>query len=344
MVIDVGAGTGVLSFFAALSGARRVFAIEASSALSDIIVELSIANGVDDRVVVVNKEVESVSSLEMLWSFPTVRELKNSNKGLDIKSSSTIETGARVDVLISEWMGFYLLHEAMLSSVLFARDNFLKHRDEGGIMLPDRASIYLTIGSMPDLWDEKIGWTLKPFHGLDVSSLAPALLALDRATLIVTSVSTTSVSVASTERLLSLDLWTIQEDQLDCLECRATPVLQSSENAMISQNDTSEQRSLHGFILWFDVEFPSGQSTESKPPNSDVPNSDVPHLDVPNSINRSVFDTSPFSPLSHWKQCVILFEQPMDLIPNLKIFCTATLQRQARCYQIEVEVVDVEEV
>lgn len=27
-----------------------------------------------------------------------------------------------MDVIVSEWMGFYLLHESMLGSVLFARD------------------------------------------------------------------------------------------------------------------------------------------------------------------------------------------------------------------------------
>jgi hypothetical protein len=28
----------------------------------------------------------------------------------------------KVDVIVSEWMGFYLLHESMLASVLVARD------------------------------------------------------------------------------------------------------------------------------------------------------------------------------------------------------------------------------
>jgi hypothetical protein len=32
----------------------------------------------------------------------------------------------KVDVIISEWMGFYLLHESMLGSVLYARDRWLK--------------------------------------------------------------------------------------------------------------------------------------------------------------------------------------------------------------------------
>ena len=31
----------------------------------------------------------------------------------------------RVDIIISEWMGYFLLYEAMLDSVLFARDKYL---------------------------------------------------------------------------------------------------------------------------------------------------------------------------------------------------------------------------
>ena len=30
-----------------------------------------------------------------------------------------------VDIIISEWMGYFLLYESMLETVLFARDKFL---------------------------------------------------------------------------------------------------------------------------------------------------------------------------------------------------------------------------
>ena len=46
-----------------------------------------------------------------------------------------------VDVVVSEWMGFYLLHESMLDSVLHARDRFLR-KDGAGVMLPSHATIY----------------------------------------------------------------------------------------------------------------------------------------------------------------------------------------------------------
>ena len=43
-----------------------------------------------------------------------------------------------IDVLLSEWMGYCLLYESMLSSVLFARDKWLR---PGGAILPDTATI-----------------------------------------------------------------------------------------------------------------------------------------------------------------------------------------------------------
>lgn len=43
-----------------------------------------------------------------------------------------------VDVLVSEWMGYCLLYESMLTSVLYARDRWLK---PGGAILPDTATM-----------------------------------------------------------------------------------------------------------------------------------------------------------------------------------------------------------
>jgi protein arginine N-methyltransferase 1 len=45
-----------------------------------------------------------------------------------------------VDIIISEWMGYFLLYESMLDSVLWARDKYLV---KGGKMLPDKVSIYI---------------------------------------------------------------------------------------------------------------------------------------------------------------------------------------------------------
>ena len=49
-----------------------------------------------------------------------------------------MELPEKVDVIISEWMGFYLFHESMLPSVLHARDAWLA---PGGIVLPSRCTL-----------------------------------------------------------------------------------------------------------------------------------------------------------------------------------------------------------
>ena len=51
-----------------------------------------------------------------------------------------VELPEKVDVIISEWMGYFLLRESMFDSVIVARDRWLK---EGGAMFPSHAKMYL---------------------------------------------------------------------------------------------------------------------------------------------------------------------------------------------------------
>lgn len=51
-----------------------------------------------------------------------------------------VDISEKVDIIISEWMGFCLLFESMLDSVIDGRDRLLK---EGGLMFPERARIFI---------------------------------------------------------------------------------------------------------------------------------------------------------------------------------------------------------
>ena len=55
VVVDLGAGTGLLSFFAVQAGARHVYAIEASS-IADFAAKLIEANGFRDRITLVRED------------------------------------------------------------------------------------------------------------------------------------------------------------------------------------------------------------------------------------------------------------------------------------------------
>lgn len=95
--MDVGCGTGLLSLFCAQAGAKHVYGVEASKGIFELAKSIVSANGLTDRITLINSEIEKIANLPV----------------------------DRVDVIVSEWMGFYLLHESMLSSVIYARDKWL---------------------------------------------------------------------------------------------------------------------------------------------------------------------------------------------------------------------------
>uniref|UniRef100_G1QRR3 type I protein arginine methyltransferase n=1 Tax=Nomascus leucogenys TaxID=61853 RepID=G1QRR3_NOMLE len=110
VVLDVGSGTGILSMFAAKAGAKKVFGIECSS-ISDYSEKIIKANHLDNIITIFKGKVEEVE--------------------LPVE---------KVDIIISEWMGYCLFYESMLNTVIFARDKWLK---PGGLMFPDRAALYV---------------------------------------------------------------------------------------------------------------------------------------------------------------------------------------------------------
>ena len=57
------------------------------------------------------------------------------------------------DIIISEWMGYFLLYESMLDTVLLARDKYLK---PGGAIFPDNASMWICAIEDQDYKEEKI--------------------------------------------------------------------------------------------------------------------------------------------------------------------------------------------
>merc|ERR1712232_538306 len=65
----------------------------------------------------------------------------------------TISLPCKVDVIVSEWMGYFLLRESMLDSVLFARD---KHLKPDGALFPSHATLYLAplgqVKALKDKW------------------------------------------------------------------------------------------------------------------------------------------------------------------------------------------------
>ena len=65
--------------------------------------------------------------------------------------------GAGVDIIISEWMGYALLYECMLESVIRARDKWLR-KDGNGMIFPDKATMFIAAIEDAEYMDEKINF------------------------------------------------------------------------------------------------------------------------------------------------------------------------------------------
>jgi hypothetical protein len=76
----------------------------------------------------------------------------------------------QVDIIISEWMGYFLLYESMLNTVLFARDKWLA---PGGMILPDKAVLHVVAiedeeyrREKIDFWEDVYGFDMSPIKSL----------------------------------------------------------------------------------------------------------------------------------------------------------------------------------
>ncbi|CAH1116695.1 unnamed protein product [Phaedon cochleariae] len=203
-VLDVGAGTGILSIFCAQAGAKIVYAVEASEVYK--IAEESVKeNNIQDVVKVIHSKVEDVNLPE------------------------------KVDIIVSEWMGFYLLHEAMLDSVIVARDRFLK---PDGLMFPETATLYSTPCSVPSMYDF---W--ENVNGVSMTHLGMKLREQASQKPVTEIVKPESI-LADPEVVIWMDLREVTLEDLDSIEMRHVAI-------------ANKKGKYQGICLWFTCTFPS---------------------------------------------------------------------------------------
>ncbi len=137
VVIDVGAGTGILSLLAAKAGARRVIGVERSD-MATYARELIQRNGFSDRVKIVHGNARNLKLNES------------------------------VDVIISEWLGHMAYVEGMFRSVIHVRDAWLK---PGGKLLPASVDVMFAPIDDKELYNEHGPgfWSKRNIHGIDFS-------------------------------------------------------------------------------------------------------------------------------------------------------------------------------
>lgn len=251
IVLDVGAGSGILSFFAAQAGAKRVYAVEASN-MAQYAQQLVASNNMSDRITVIAGKIEE------------------------------IELPEKVDIIVSEPMGYMLYNERMLETYLHAK----KWLKPNGKMFPSRGDLHVAPFCDEALYMEQYNkanfWYQSSFHNVDLSSLRDAAMKEYFRQPIVDTFDIRICQAKSIRHVV--DFLEAEEEDLHRIgECRRSQSELFDSSSIFFSLSTEipldfhmlETGTCHGLAFWFDVEFCGSSS----------------------SVYLS---TSPTEPLTHW--------------------------------------------
>lgn len=140
VVLDLGAGVGILSFLALKAGAKKVYAIEKMDSIH-LAKEVARRNRYGEKIQFIND------------------------------NSKNVELPEKVDVLLSETLGSFALEENTLDFTMDARTRFLK---EGGRMIPEEIKLWLAPVQFEKMNQRASFW--KDVHGVDYSAAYETML------------------------------------------------------------------------------------------------------------------------------------------------------------------------
>jgi SAM-dependent methyltransferase len=301
-VLDIGCGTGILSMFAAKAGAAKVVSLDASGIIEDARAIVQ-ANGKADVITLVRGKAEETD---------LSAHLRDADGG-------AADDDGKADVLISEWMGYALLYECMLNSVLYVRDRFLR---PGGRMLPSHASIHVAAFSDPRFWADRVGfWS--DVYGFNMRTMARHVFAEPYVEVL------RPESIASSECILRcFDLAAMRPEEQDVVDARWSVTVGGAPSS-------GDRLTVHGVALWFDIGFHdspfsgvpvSGSEAALGLPSSEAGSSGG-RVDLPGAMPTppAPAATAPYAPVAfstsakttptHWQQTLLLLEQPLENVP-----------------------------
>ncbi|KAM5345581.1 hypothetical protein ACJ41O_011442 [Fusarium nematophilum] len=251
VVLDIGCGTGILSMFCAKAGAKQVIAVDKSDIIAKAR-ENIFHNGLSDVITCLKGAIEDVK--------------------LPVDE---------VDIIVSEWMGYCLLYEAMLPSVLYARDKYLK---PDGILAPSSATIWIAPVADPEYVSDHITFW-RDVYGFDMKAMQEGIYDEAR----IEAMPQSSVC-GEPYPFKVLDLHTIKAKDLEF-------------TAKWSSNLTRQVEGVDGFLIWFDNFFTTSRS-EPVPPAETTPES----WDK-KAQGGVAFTTGPAGTVTHWKQGLLIAPQ-----------------------------------
>jgi protein arginine N-methyltransferase 3 len=234
--------------FCAKAGAARVIAVDKSDII-DKARENVFNNGLSDSITCLRGSIEDVQ--------------------LPVSS---------VDIIVSEWMGYCLTYEAMLPSVLYARDKYLK---PDGLLVPSSATLWIAPIRDEAYISEHVSYW-RDVYGFDMKAMQEGIYDEVR----VQAMPKSSLC-GGAYPFRVLDLYSVRpEDLFFTVEW---------ETELGSDTDD-----IDGFLIWFDNFFCPSRLEPVPEPRV------TPDTWAVGSPGHVAFTTGPDGPETHWKQSLLL--------------------------------------
>ncbi len=252
-VLDVGCGTGILSMFCAKAGASRVIAVD-NSAIIDKARENIFNNGFGSKITCLRGKIEEVT--------------------LPVD---------KVDIIVSEWMGYCLLYEAMLDSVIWARDKYLK---PDGLMVPSHMNMWVAPVADPDYIADHISFW-RDVYGFDMKAM--------------------QAGITDEAQVLYMPAKTLCAEPFPFLQLslHTTTVKDLVFKRKWSGKLTQQIDALDGFVIRFDSFF--------MPSRDDSVPQDAKAEEWVKAEKKGVaFTTGPNGKETHWRQSVMLIDNTKE--------------------------------
>ena len=206
-VLVIDSGIGLYSLLATKAGAKKVISLETNKTYFKFQKKIIQQNKYQNIIHVYNCDVEDIYDIE------------------------------KIDIIICEWMGNFLLSNSLLKKVIYARDKYMV---KDGLIFPDKAILYIS-GIQDEefkqnkfkMWDNVYNVNMSCVK--NVSFKEPLLDNLNKKSILSTICP-----------IFEIDMYKIREKELN---------FSNSYELIFNKNDI-----LSGIAGWFDVEF-------SKTPN-----------------------------------------------------------------------------
>ena len=253
--------------FAVKAGAKHVIGVDMSTIIFKAR-EIVKVNGMEDKITLIQGKMEEIE-----LPFP------------------------KVDIIISEWMGYFLLYESMLDTVLYARDKYLA---KDGLIFPDKATIFVAGIEDGDYKDEKIGCTscygspcsLLPSpaeHDTDAATVWDNVYGFDYTPLKETALSEPLVDTVEVKAVVTDPTSVLT---LDLYKCTTADLAFSCPFDLVARRDDF----IHALVAWFDIEF--------------------------TACHKPIrFSTGPHTKYTHWKQTVFYLKDVLTVQQGEKVEC-----------------------